>query len=985
MKRGKNKSDLKKYASEVQLKESFQSPPFDILVVKVLSLQVPEKQPMHFAMQVVFYDQLILDEVVTSLWARELTNEEIIAQGVMNYDPSDYEKISLFADTPLKVTIQPLTTKETNVSPVLNSKSNESQHKRLDTEFLKTTTNMSSCNVDILPMFLDTDEMYVRVRMHPETQTSVLNAISFDNLPLLTIKLSVDRNELNAKHHDILSEANYLKITLVGCYNLPIPYNKDFVYTAATKATLTNETNNNVIKFNEGYKSPKRFSDTNFYPKWETVRYYENVYSESSEKFNCKLENFQNDANIDFEKYLTESSRHNTIIWASFHRTLLLKETELRMCDFLRQYHWPLELRISGSTDYCFMASLDLFKLLYPGEDTVRLVVPLQWFDEVTMKEKCDCDPLLAFNEQAPSTTSSFRKSSKMTDSVRTSKTDTRSQMPTGSDDSCAFVIIEVALQRPFKKPVTPPQISQQEIKEMLKEMEAQPCQRECTGRGQKVKDWQNTVKMAANALRRIPFYGSADFCTFDRQLGSTRTRVEILTSLCEEAAIYVNNNFVTKDFLQSEKTFEELLMMAHACLVRIASDTLLGVDDWPKMDPIIRAARHARHFQDTHHALELYFQSVAQNTRNADRWRELATCLRDLDQDWADICLDKSLMLNPRHPLTLLSKGCMVFKKDPDAAEPFFLGILYFQPFWLVGLVAANAFYIHRENFQIADAVLDFLKKTQTQGLSEQLKIPRAWENELGDWWDSTPLRPGMSLYYDTADLLLRIRAIKLAEVCLAQALIRTGECPEYFHLLALCCRLKGNVNDALCNIQKGIEKFGEISYLRTLEAECYYTQNNSQAYSASFEKAGTGSGSYSILLSMLSRSTEHCRPVLVELLRRQPSAYAWMALAEYWITSTKEEAKNAPQWRGETPAVSNAIACAVEALKIDKQAGRAWALLARFVKPSARKLYCKQMAISCGYSWVNERAPSRPSQCHRLGKALRECRCKICNNFIL
>ncbi|CAG4974179.1 unnamed protein product, partial [Parnassius apollo] len=603
---GTNKSDPKKAVLEVQLKESIHSPPFDVLVVKVLSLQVPEKQPMHFSIQVVFYDQLIVDEVITSLWAKESPKGEVIVQ----------------------VTIRPITKEETNVSSVFHSKSNISQHKILDTEFLKNTTNMSSCNVDILPMFLDTDEMNVKVRMRPVTQTSVLNAISFDNLPLLTMKLSVHRDTSNAKHHDIIREANYLKITLVGSYNLPIPYNKDCVYTAATKATLTNETNNNIIKFNEGYRNPKGFSYANFYAKWERVKHYENIYTESSEKFNCKLENFQNDANIKLEKYLAESSRYkNTIIWASFHRTLFFKETELWMCDFLRQYHWPFELRISGSTDYCFMAFLDLFKLLYPGEDTVRLAVPLQWFDEVNMKEKCDCDPLLALNE-SPSTTSSFRKSSKiMTDSVRTSKTDARSQMPTGSDDSCAFVIIEMALRRPFKKPVSPPHISQLEIKEMLKEMEAQPCQRECTGRGQKIKDWQSTVKMAANALRRIPYYGddyfsrlinifleqitqgSAAFCTFDRQLSSTRTRVEILTSFLEEAAIYVNNNFVTEDFLQSEKTFEELLMMAHACLVRIASDTLLGVDDWPKMDPVIRAARHARHFQDTQHALELYFQ----------------------------------------------------------------------------------------------------------------------------------------------------------------------------------------------------------------------------------------------------------------------------------------------------------------------------------------------------------------------------------------
>lgn len=51
-----------------------------------------------------------------------------------------------------------------------------------------------------------------------------------------------------------------------------------------------------------------------------------------------------------------------------------------------------------------------------------------------------------------------------------------------------------------------------------------------------------------------------------------------------------------------------------------------------------------------------------------------------------------------------------------------------------------------------------------QKHGLSDQVKIPRAWENELGDWWDATPLLPGMSLYFDSADLLLRLRGIKVS-----------------------------------------------------------------------------------------------------------------------------------------------------------------------------------------------------------------------------
>lgn len=58
----------------------------------------------------------------------------------------------------------------------------------------------------------------------------------------------------------------------------------------------------------------------------------------------------------------------------------------------------------------------------------------------------------------------------------------------------------------------------------------------------------------------------------------------------------------------------------------------------------------------------------------------------------------------------------------------------------------------------------------------------------------------------------MLIFELTQLAEVCIARALSETGESPVYYHMVALCCRLKGKVDDALCHLQQGIEKFGEV-----------------------------------------------------------------------------------------------------------------------------------------------------------------------------
>lgn len=65
------------------------------------------------------------------------------------------------------------------------------------------------------------------------------------------------------------------------------------------------------------------------------------------------------------------------------------------------------------------------------------------------------------------------------------------------------------------------------------------------------------------------------------------------------------------------------------------------------------------------------------------------------------------------------------------------------------------------------------------------------------------------------------------------------------------------------------------------------------------------------------------------------------------YCKQAAKAEAKKASP-KGEAQAIAYAVVCATEALKIDKQAGVAWALLARFVKKNARKIYCRKMAAA-------------------------------------
>lgn len=69
--------------------------------IKIRSLRVFDEDPIQFAIKVTYFDQLIVSSVIMAIGGKDKVQNKILAEGIMNYDPSDYEKMCLFADCPL--------------------------------------------------------------------------------------------------------------------------------------------------------------------------------------------------------------------------------------------------------------------------------------------------------------------------------------------------------------------------------------------------------------------------------------------------------------------------------------------------------------------------------------------------------------------------------------------------------------------------------------------------------------------------------------------------------------------------------------------------------------------------------------------------------------------------------------------------------------------------------------------------------------------
>jgi hypothetical protein len=80
-------------------------PPLDELKVFIKNLRVTDRDCKPYNIAVSFFDQLLLSETIMPIGAKDPDDEDriysYIVIGTMFFDPADYTKMCLFADSPL--------------------------------------------------------------------------------------------------------------------------------------------------------------------------------------------------------------------------------------------------------------------------------------------------------------------------------------------------------------------------------------------------------------------------------------------------------------------------------------------------------------------------------------------------------------------------------------------------------------------------------------------------------------------------------------------------------------------------------------------------------------------------------------------------------------------------------------------------------------------------------------------------------------------
>lgn len=118
----------------------------------------------------------------------------------------------------------------------------------------------------------ENQKICIKKRMEPMILPSALKRKSWDTLPLLTMELTVERNPLNRVHHQVLQKANWMKLTLIAAYNMIIPFESDYVYTAASKIPSHND--DDAVRSKENLNRNLSFFLTPSFCLWAHFAYY---------------------------------------------------------------------------------------------------------------------------------------------------------------------------------------------------------------------------------------------------------------------------------------------------------------------------------------------------------------------------------------------------------------------------------------------------------------------------------------------------------------------------------------------------------------------------------------------------------------------------------------------------------------------------------------------------------------------------------------
>ncbi|KAF7407231.1 hypothetical protein HZH66_001768 [Vespula vulgaris] len=776
---------------------------------------------------------------------------------------SDRNAIDRLVSTPFLITVSSVN-KDENVTPTVVDTARTKKSRIPSKKDFKLKI-IGLCNVDLMPILLGEDLFMEKLILETAQFTFDGNAVSWPNLPCLTIKIKQEQKPFFPS--DL--EFNFLNITIESIFNPLSSFTDNMDYKAGTILYGEQEDPEAII-----HGDGKLIHDRDIEKSkcWKSLSHLTSRARLSKYKLACNYNDVKNTLAEELKLQNIVEKDVPRIQWNTMSRHILQNDDIKKLQRQIFKYkYWPFQFMVTetqnnkvkvkfGEMSKVYQCYVDLSELLFPGQRKTRIASQLHTFNATDLMENTGFEKnifLIDTEMKEPKEKDKRGKASTKNTSVITEIEILASEPVVTENNEPVFVIIEIEIYRPLvacrlakdfsnlihqlttptdKKPYYPYSA------DLTKDQYTKCIETLMRTMTESYRDFcQETDKESFPSYEENIQDEHLKFCyvpdeltCFIQYLYKTGAYLSMYNALKTKVILLLDHKFKLPSYTLNFYEEQNFIVNAYTYLVELMHTIVnktIEVNFWSDSRSIVSDLKRFYFYADEAYELgyieeaRKYYTTIIDKEKNdPTTWTNYAVFLLTIgDIERAEECCQEAIILNNRHKIALLVYAAILMEKRLfREAEIFFRSITDFYPLFAEGWTILHLFYIRIEYYPGIDIAIRIAKECmedKNRDTEIDDREPLAW---------SMIHCPQDNIYMITTTLLLKFHLYDLAGIALAQEMSLTGRSTYLLYYMAVQHYLLHRHDDALSHLKEARCQYGMDYSIGCLMGHCYFQEGD-------------------------------------------------------------------------------------------------------------------------------------------------------------
>ncbi|KAL2725115.1 cilia- and flagella-associated protein 70, partial [Vespula squamosa] len=773
---------------------------------------------------------------------------------------SDRNSIDRLVSTPFLITVS-CVNKDENATPTILD-TTRTKKSRIPAKNDVQSKVIGLCNVDLMPILLGENLFIEKLILETAQFTFDGNAVSWPNLPRLTIKIKQEEKPFFPS--DL--EFNFLNITIESIFNPLSSFTDNMDYKAGTFLYGGHENPETVI-----YSNGKLIHDRDIEKCkcWKSLSHLKSRAKLSKYKLGCNYNDVKNTLEEELKLENTVETDVSRIQWNTMSRHMLQKDDIRRLQNQISKYkYWPFQFMVtetqsgnikakSAQAPKIYQCYVDISELLFPGQTKTRIASQLHTFNAIDLMEKTGFEKNIFLDNEMkePKEKDKRGKASTKNTSGITEMELLMSEPVVTENNKPVFVIIEIEIYHPLvacrlakdfsnlihelttptdKKPYYPYSADLTEdqytkcIETLIKTMT------------ESYRDFcQEIDKKSFRSFEENIQDDHLQFCyvpdeltCFIQYLHRTGVYLSMRNALKTKIILLLDQKFKLPSYNLDSCKGQNFVVSVYTYLVEFMHTIVnktIETNFWNDSSSIVSDLKRFYFYADEAYELgyneeaRRYYTTIIDKEKNdPTTWVRYAIFLLTIgDKERAEECCQEAILLNNRHKIALLIYAAILMEKRLyREAEIFFRSITDFYPRSVEGWAILHLFYIRTDYYpDITIRIAKECMEDKDRDTEIDDREPLAW---------SMIHCPRNSVYMMTTTFLLKLHLYDLAGIALAQEMSLTGRSTYLLYYMAVQHYLLRRYDDALSHLREAKCQYGMDYSIGCLMGHCYFQEGD-------------------------------------------------------------------------------------------------------------------------------------------------------------